>query len=63
MQGPAELTISPLSKESSAEQTRHITARLVIGADGAMSPGTKAGRHLLVGLELRPRGIGLYSAD
>ena len=41
VQGPAELTISPLSKESSAEQTRHITARLVIGADGAMSPVRK----------------------
>jgi ubiquinone biosynthesis monooxygenase Coq6 len=36
-QGPAELTISPLSKESDAGEARQVTAKLVVGADGAMS--------------------------
>jgi ubiquinone biosynthesis monooxygenase Coq6 len=40
-QEPAELTISPLSKESGAEEAKHVTARLVVGADGAMSPVRK----------------------
>ena len=35
-QGPAKVTISPLSKES-GEESREVYARLVIGADGAMS--------------------------